>query len=232
MLYRPLGKTEIAISAISFGAGPVSSLLVGDDGDRQRAVVQAALERGINWFDTAATYGAGQSERNLGRILEELKAASRIHVATKVRLTAEDFGNIRQAVRRSFTGSLERLRLPRVTLLQLHNSITAGRGDEPTSVTPSDVLSPGGIADAFEELRAEGLVLHLGITGIGQPAALEEVIRSGRFAAMQTPYHLLNPSAGRLMADDFSETNYGNVIAACAEQRMGELAIRVLAGGA
>ncbi|HVW37257.1 MAG TPA: aldo/keto reductase, partial [Pirellulales bacterium] len=143
-----------------------------------------------------------------------------------------DLADIRGAVRRSFDESLVRLRRSSVTLLQLHNSITARRGDEPTSVTPADVLGPGGIADALEELRAEGLVKHLGLTGIGQPAALEAVIRSGRFAAMQTPYHLLNPSSGRTMSGDFSETNYGNIIAACARQGMGVLAIRVLAGGA
>ena len=232
MLYRPLGKTGIEISAISFGAGPVSSLMVGDDADRQRHVIEAALNRGVNWFDTAATYGAGQSERNLGRVLTELRAASRVYVATKVRLMPADLADIRVAVRRSFEGSLERLRAPRVALLQLHNSITARRGDEPTSVTPADVLGPGGIADAMEELQLEGLALHLGLTGIGQPAALVEVIRSGRFAAMQTPYHLLNPSAGRTMSDCFSETNYGNIIAACARAGMGVLAIRALAGGA
>ncbi len=115
MHYRPLGKTGIEISALSFGAGPVSSLMVGDDRDRQRAVISACLDRGINWFDTAAGYGAGQSERNLGRVLEELEVASRIHVATKVRLTPEDLGDIRAAVRRSFEGSLNRLRLRRVS---------------------------------------------------------------------------------------------------------------------
>jgi aryl-alcohol dehydrogenase-like predicted oxidoreductase len=232
MLYRSLGKTGIEISAISFGAGPVSSLMVGDDGDRQRAVVQRALERGVNWFDTAATYGAGQSERSLGRALEELNAAGQVHVATKVRLMPDDLADIRGAVRRSIDESLDRLRRSSVTLLQLHNSITARRGDEPTSVTPADVLGPGGIADALEELREEGLVKHMGLTGIGQPAALEEVIRSGRFATMQTPYHLLNPSSGRTMAADFTETNFGNIIAACAREGMGVLAIRVLAGGA
>src|SRR4029077_10254009 len=103
---------------------------------------------------------------------------------------------------RSLEKSLDRLRLPRVTLLQLHNSITHERGDEPTSVTPQDVLGQGGVAEAFLQLQAEGLALHLGLTGIGQPAALTEIIRSGLFATMQTPYHLLNPSAGRLMDSD------------------------------
>jgi L-galactose dehydrogenase/L-glyceraldehyde 3-phosphate reductase len=236
MRYRPLGNTGIEISALSFGAGPISTLMVGDDGQRQRAVIQTALDCGINWFDTAATYGGGQSERNLGCVLAELGAAERVHVATKVRLAPEELGDIRSAVRRSFEASLERLKLPRVTLLQLHNSITAGRGDEPTSITPADVLGPGGVAEAFEELQSEGLVRHLGLTGIGQPAAIEQVIRSRRFATMQTPYHLLNPSAGRPMGrpktNGFAETDYGNIIGACAQTGMGVLAIRVLAGGA
>lgn len=232
MLYRPLGNTGIAVSALAFGAGPVSTLMVGDDGDRQRAVIEHALSQGINWFDTAATYGQGQSERSLGRALSELGAASRVHVATKVRLTTDDLGDIRGAVRRSLEESLVRLRLPRVTLLQLHNSITRQRGDEPTSVTPADVLGRGGIAEAFQFLRDARLVEHIGLTGIGQPASLAEVVRSGDFATIQVPYHLLNPSAGRAMSADFTETNYGNIIAECARARMGVLAIRVLAGGA
>ena len=232
MQYRALGKTNIEISALSFGAGPVSSLMVGDDGDRQRAVVRRAVELGINWFDTAATYGAGQSERNLGRVFDELGIAAQVHVATKVRLMPDDLGDIRGAVKRSFEGSLERLQLQRVTLLQLHNSVTRQRGDEPTSVTPQDVLGGSGITAAFEELRAEGLISHLGLTGIGDPTALEELVRSGQFATIQVPYHLLNPSAGRSMPAGFAETNYGNIIAACSQNQMGVLAIRVLAGGA
>jgi aryl-alcohol dehydrogenase-like predicted oxidoreductase len=229
---RVLGRTGIAVSRLAFGAGPISTLMTGSDGDRQREVVAYAIERGVNWFDTAATYGGGASETNLGRILEDLGAASKIQVATKVRLMPEDLPDIRSAVRRSVEGSLQRLRLPRVALLQLHNSITARRGDEPTSITPADVLGSGGVAEAFEVLRREGLALHVGLTGIGQPAAMAEVVRSALFAAIQSPYHLLNPSAGRVMEGDFAETNYGNIIAECAAAKMGVLAIRVLAGGA
>src|SRR5688500_5521139 len=178
MQYRKFGKTGISISAISFGAGPVSQLLVGDNDDRQREVIQHAIQRGVNWFDTAATYGAGQSEQNLGRVLNELTAAGRVHVATKVRLMPEELGDIRGTIRRSIEGSLQRLRLPRVTLLQLHNSITQERGGEPTSITPHDVLGAGGVADCFDELRSEGLALHLGLTGLGNPAALREVVCS------------------------------------------------------
>ena len=232
MEYRTLGKTGLRISGLSFGAGPVSTLMVRDDAQQQVDVVQYAIERGVNWFDTAATYGNGASELNLGRALEGHPASSKIHVATKVRLTMEDPGDIRGAVRRSFEASLSRLRRSHVTLLQLHNSITAQRGDEPTSITSHDVLKAGGVADALDELRESGLVDHLGLTGIGHPSSLAEVVRSGRFDTMQVPYHLLNPSAGREMPSDFPDTNYGNIIAVCAEMQLGILAIRVLAGGA
>jgi len=232
MQYRLLGKTGLQVSALSFGAGPISTLMVGDDVQRQCDVIEYAIERGVNWFDTAATYGNGTSEQNLGRVLDELAAASKVHVATKVRLTADDLGDIRGAVKRSVEASLSRLKLSQVTLLQLHNSITLRRGDDPTSITPDDVLGANGVADAFEDLRNSGLVRHIGLTGIGNPPSLAQVVRSGRFETLQVPYHLLNPSAGHDMPEDFAETNYGNIIATCAETQMGVLAIRVLAGGA
>ncbi|MFN0198116.1 MAG: aldo/keto reductase [Planctomycetaceae bacterium] len=232
MKYRPLGKTGIEVSAVSFGAGPVSGWVALDDTARQIQVVRKAIDAGINWFDTAATYGDGRSEQSLGIALEELGASERVHVATKVRLSDEAFRDIRSFVLRSFEGSLERLRMPGVTLLQLHNSMTAGRGDQPTSVTPQDVLGPQGVLAAFEELRSAGLVKHLGLTGLGDATSMKTVINSGRFATVQTPYNLLNPSAGRDMPADYAETNYGNIFADCARQEMGVFAIRVFCGGA
>lgn len=206
--------------------------MIGDHAEQQRQVIAHAIERGINWFDTAATYGNGRSEDSLGGALQALAAAGRVHVATKVRLQGDDVLDIPDAVRRSVKVSLSRLRLPRVTLLQLHNSVTANRGDEPTSITPADVLGPRGILETFKKLQAEGLVKHLGLTGIGQPAALREVVNSGQFDTMQVPYHLLNPSAGWEFRGRSAEPHYGNIIADCARQDMGVCAIRVLAGGA
>ncbi len=232
MQYRPLGKTGIDVSAVSFGAGPVSGWVALDDTARQIQVVRKAIDAGINWFDTAATYGDGRSEQSLGIALEELGASERVHVATKVRLSDEAFRDIRSFVLRSFEGSLQRLRRPGVTLLQLHNSMTARRGDQPTSVTPRDVLGPQGVLAAFEELRSAGLVKHLGLTGLGDAASMKTVIGSGHFATVQTPYNLLNPSAGQDMPTDYAETNYGNILADCTRQQMGVFAIRVFCGGA
>jgi aryl-alcohol dehydrogenase-like predicted oxidoreductase len=228
MIYRALGRTGLRISAIAFGAGPVSGLMTGTDTDAQRAAVTRAIEAGINWFDTAPGYGQGKSEENLGRVLADL-GAGEVHVATKFRLTDDAFANVGDFVRRSVEESLKRLRLSRVTLLQLHNGITRSRGDEPASITPLDVLGP--VSDAFERVRREGLVDHLGLTGTGDPTALREVIHSGHFETVQVPFNILNPSAG-LACETPGEVNYGNIIADCAAKGMGVFAIRVFAGGA
>ena len=232
MHYVPLGLTGIDVSAIAFGAGPVPELMTFDNIDTQIQVVHRAIEAGINWFDTAATYGDGRSESSLGRALREAGGIGKVHIATKVRLMPDDEGEIGTRVRASVEGSLKRLGVERVTLLQLHNSITARRGDEPTSVTPEDVLGSGGVLAAFRRLQEDGVVEHVGLTAIGQPDAMRRVIQSGEFDTIQVPYNVLNPSAGHAVTADFSETDYGNVIAECGRQNMGVLAIRVFAGGA
>lgn len=231
MEYRCLGRTGIRVSAVSFGAGPISGLMTGSDAELQRQTVAQALAAGMNWFDTAATYGNGQSERSLGAALRDLSAAN-ANVATKVRLMPDELHDIPGSIQRSVAGSLERLGLERVALLQLHNSITARRGDQHTSITPHDVLGVHGVLETFASLRSTGLVQHVGLTGLGDLPSLLEVVRSGGFDTIQATYNLLNPSAGQAVEPDFEETDYGNLIEHCAAQRMGVIAIRVFAGGA
>lgn len=253
MQYRPLGRTGIEVSVVSFGAGPVSALMTSrDKEDQQRRVVQRAIELGINWFDTAATYGDGASEESLGRALSDVSSSGfrvpvsesgnpkpetrnpepPVHVATKVRIPPERTQNLQGYVLQSLEQSLKRLRLPRVTLLQVHNSITARRGDLPTSLSPDDVLGRGGVLSGMLELQGAGLVEHLGMTGLGDPAALTEVLRSNQFATIQAPYNILNPSAGRDMPPEYRESNLGNLFATCQALNVGVFAIRVYAGGA
>jgi len=206
--------------------------MTGNDPQRQQAVLQRAVEFGINWIDTAAGYGSGQSEVNIGRALAQLDAPDRVHVATKARIDIASSEPIADQIRRSFDASLERLNCSHVALLQLHNGLTLRRGDQPASLAPRDVLGTAGVLETFQRLQNEGGCRFIGLTGTGHSEALLEVIRSGSFDTLQVPYHLLNPSAGRAMPSNFSETNYGNVLAACAEQQMGTFAIRVFAAGA
>ena len=73
MEYRVLGRTALRVSALAFGCGDVGGLMVrGAPADRERGVARA-IELGINYFDTAPSYGAGESEKNLGRVLRALR---------------------------------------------------------------------------------------------------------------------------------------------------------------
>src|SRR5271165_4006725 len=106
---RKLGRTGIEVSVLGFGCGAVGGLMInGSAADQERAVARA-LELGINYFDTAAMYGNGQSERNLGRVLKSLKPE--LYLGTKVRVPAAERRNIAAAVNASLEASLERLQL-------------------------------------------------------------------------------------------------------------------------
>lgn len=232
MQYRSLGRTGIGVSSVSFGAGPVSGLLTGDQIDRHDAVVAKAIELGVNWFDTAATYGNGNSERHLGDSLARLKSDRQLHVATKVRVNLTNETDLRPLVVASVKESLSRLKHDRVTLLQVHNSITWNRNDQPTSITPEDVLGPHGLLEGMQQVRAAGLVDHFGLTGIGDADALRTVIRSRKFATIQAPFHLLNPSALRTTPESRCDPDYGGFLRTAHEMEMGIFAIRVFAAGA
>ena len=81
MDYRPLGNTGIDVSEIGFGCGNVGGLMIRGEHGAQVQAVARAMELGINYFDTAPSYGDGQSETNLGRVLKELSAD--VYVGTK-----------------------------------------------------------------------------------------------------------------------------------------------------
>lgn len=219
MNYRVLGRTGLEVSVVGLGAGPVAGLMTGSDIAGQREVVARALAVGINWIDTAPGYGDGQSEASLGRALHELGALAKVHVATKVRLVPADLADVEGAVRRSLAASFARLGLSSVTLLQLHNAITPQRGDLAASLTPADVLEPGGVREAFERVRVDGLVRFAGLTGTGEPAALGALIDSDAFDTIQIPHHVLAPANAGLLDR-------------CRARQVGVFAIRVFAGGA
>lgn len=231
--HRVLGRTRLLVSCIAFGAGPVSGLMTGENFESQAETLGALSQLGINWIDTAAGYGNGSSEANIGRILAEMPRDHRkLHVATKVRIDVESTLSFKDQVRFSLEASLRRLQLPKVSLLQLHNGITSAQGDEASSVSVADVLDSGGILDALKAVQAEGQADFIGLTGTGTVESMRRVIRTGEFDTIQVPYNLLNPSAGQLVAEDFPEKNYGNILEDCSREGMGCFVIRIFAGGA
>jgi aryl-alcohol dehydrogenase-like predicted oxidoreductase len=225
--YRQLGRTGLEVSALGFGCGAVGGLLVKGDQEDMRRVVARAIELGINYFDTARIYGDGKSEANLGLVLEELGAD--VVVGTKVRLRAEEMGDIEPAVIASVEGSLERLRMERVDLVQLHNPVALERQPDRAWVSVADVESA---IRAFQMLQQQGRVRHWGINGLGETEAVQEVVASRQAETIQCCFNLLNPSAGLPVPDGFPFQNYGGLINKAAAMGMGVMAIRVLAAGA
>ena len=226
MDYRPLGSTGIRVSEIGFGCGNVGGLMIrGEHGDQVKAAARA-MELGINYFDTAPSYGDGQSEINLGRVLKELSAD--VYVGTKFRVTTHEPGRIRGNVIASVEESLTRLQREQVDLIQMHNHVASMAEDG--SVTPEEAL--GEVVDALRELREQGKVRFWGMTAVGETAALHRVIDSATLHTVQSVYNLVNPSAGSSVPPGFDMPDHGNLIERASANGMGVLVIRVLAAGA
>ena len=227
MQLRVFGRTGMQFSVLGFGCGAVGGFMVrGDPGDQERTIARA-IAAGVNYFDTAVLYGNGESEKNLGRVLQKLKPAN-VVVGTKVRLPADEFGRIADTLRISLEGSLARLRLDRVDILHLHNPITEKGGGSALSVR--QVLDD--VMPAFERLRQQGKIGFLGMTAVGDTAALHQVIDAGVFDSAQVVYNMLNPSAADALPPDYPAQDYGRLFDSTKAAGVGVVGIRVLAGGA
>jgi aryl-alcohol dehydrogenase-like predicted oxidoreductase len=189
----------------------------GSPADQERTIGRA-LDAGVNYFDTAVLYGNGESEKNLGRILARLKPRDAV-VGTKVRLPP-DCASIAGEIAKSLEGSLRRLGLEQVGILHLHNPITSAR----------QVLDE--VVPAFEALRRQGKVRFLGITAIGDTAAIREVIDARVFDSAQVTYNMLNPSAASTLPANYPAQDYGLLLDRANAAGVGVVGIRVLAGGA
>src|SRR5215831_8192563 len=231
MNYRSIGKTGLKVSEIGFGCGNNAVLMVKASYEEQLNAVRHALDRGINYFDTAFAYGLGKSEENLGRILNELKAPA--VVSTKIRLEADALTDVKAATIRAVEAGLHRLQRDRVDFIQLHTRVTM----EPSSgkrfsLTPENVLGRNGVIEGFKAMRDRHKLGYFGFSGLGDTRALHQLVDSGEFHAFQAYYNLLNPSAGQRVPMDFSALDYDLIIDRAVSKGMGAFIIRVLAGGA
>jgi aryl-alcohol dehydrogenase-like predicted oxidoreductase len=227
MQLRVFGRTGMQLSVLGFGCGAVGGVMVrGDPADQER-VVARALDVGVNYFDTAVLYGDGESEKNLGRVLRKLKPANAV-VGTKVRVPPGEFGRIADAVTMSLEGSLARLGLDHVDIFHLHNPITESGGGSALGVR--QVLDE--VVPAFERLRQQGKMRFLGISAVGDTAALHQVIDAGVFDSAQIVYNMLNPSAAEELPANYPAQDYRRLFDRTKAAGVGVVGIRVLAGGA
>ncbi len=181
MELRQLGGSEIRVSRVGLGCNNFGGRI---DRDATRSVVEAALDAGVTFFDTADIYGnRGGSERLLGEILEGRR--ENVVLATKFGMDMGDGATARGSaayVRRAIEGSLGRLRPDHVDVYYLH---------QPDASTPiAETLG------ALDELVRAGKVRAIGCSNFTaqQLAEAEHVARehgSVRFVALQNQYSLL-----------------------------------------
>jgi aryl-alcohol dehydrogenase-like predicted oxidoreductase len=224
---RPFGPDNMPVPLLGFGCGGVGGLMVRGTATEQERAIARAIEAGINYFDTAVQYGDGASEQHLGGILRGLGATDAL-VGTKVRLRSAEFGGIAAAVTASLDGSLRRLQRAQVEIFHLHNEITMAGGGE--SLSLRQVMEE--VVPAFQSLRAAGKLRLLGLTAVGETAALKQAIGSGVFGSAQVVYNMLNPSAGTALPADYPAQDYGQLFGDTHRASVGVVGIRVLAGGA
>ncbi len=178
MRQNPLGRSELTVSAVGLGCNNFGRRL---DKDGTRAVLDAALDHGITFMDTADIYGGGgASEQLMGELLEGRR--DRVVLATKFGMDLGEDGDVprgsRAYARRAVEASLARLRTDVIDLYYLH---------EPDGVTPL-AESMGALA----ELADEGKIRTFGVSNL-DAAQLREVVAVGddRLVALQNEYNLL-----------------------------------------
>lgn len=190
---RPLGGTGLLVSPLCIGCAPLGDMPetfeYGVDEGRASATLEAVFGSPINFLDTAASYGDGESERRIGRVLARMGGLPEgVVLATKADrdLKTGEFSG--EQMRRSVERSLALLGLDRLQLVYLH---------DPEHETYRRIMAPGGPVEVLVALRDEGVIEHLGVAG-GPVDLMTRYVRTGLFEAAITHnrYTLVDRSAG------------------------------------
>lgn len=217
MEYRRLGRTDLRVSEVGYGGAPAGlrNYIGTWEPESEEAAasieqtVQRAIELGINYFDTAPSYGAGRSEELLGRglrgRLDEVIVATKLH------------GSDAEDVRRSVEASLVRLETDHIDVLQYH-------GTWYTDEQVRNILRPGGVLAGMQALRDERLVRFIGFTTEGVNGAVSELIATGAFDVLQICYNLL-------FQHPYEPSRQAGAIYEAAARDMGVVAMRPLTSG-
>jgi aryl-alcohol dehydrogenase-like predicted oxidoreductase len=200
---QPFGRTGHESTRTIFGAAALSRV-TQDEADQ---TLEVLLRYGVNHIDVAAGYG--DAELRVAPWLK--KHPGRFFLATKTGCRTYD--EARQDIHRS----LERLGVPRVDLIQLHNLADPIEWDV--------ALSPNGALDACVEAREQGLVRFIGVTGHGSQIAATHLRSLERFDfdSVMLPYNYL------MMQDAHYAAMFGRVVARCGERNVAVQTIKAIA---
>ncbi|NLO33960.1 MAG: aldo/keto reductase, partial [Candidatus Hydrogenedentes bacterium] len=172
MHYKTLGKSALKVSIISFGAWQIGDPeFWGDDNETDvDGVVGAAIDAGINLFDTAEIYGDGQSEEILGKALRGRR--DKVYIASKASTDSCTPDKLRTACE----NSLRSLGVDHMDLYQVHWPFTAAPYEE--------------IIPVLEKLQQEGKIREIGVSNFG-PKNLKNWMKNGSAVSNQIGYNIL-----------------------------------------
>jgi aryl-alcohol dehydrogenase-like predicted oxidoreductase len=177
MDYRQLGRTDMRVSAISFGAWAIGGSWGDVDDEASMRALHAAIDAGTNFIDTADVYGDGRSERLVARLRRE-RPLDTIHVATKAgrRLPAQTVeGYSRENLTAWVERSLQNLATDAIDLLQLH-------------CPPSDLIRRDEVFGILDDLVTAGKLRYYGVS----VETVEEALASMRHPNVQTVQIIFN----------------------------------------
>ena len=212
MKYRRLGDTEISVSEVGFGVWTVSTGWWGEvDDERSIRIMREAHERGINYFDTADTYGSGKGETLLADAFGHMRES--IVISTKI---GYDFYNhtARRGqqerpqdwsegfIRFALEQSLKRLDTDYVDFLQLHN-------------TKMDAIENDALFALMEDFKDEGKIRAYGVALGPKIGWLEEGVRAMRernISGVQMIHNVLEQDPGRGLIETARETGTSLVV--------------------
>ena len=205
MQTRQLGKTDLFITPLGFGSWAVGGggwqFGWGSQDDSESiAAINRALDRGVNWIDTAAVYGLGHSEEIVAQALKG--RAGRPYIFTKCSMVWDEKGNIshslkRDSIRREVEDSLRRLQVEAVDLYQIHWP------------DPERDIEEGW--STLSDLKREGKVRYIGVSNFN----VEQLQRSmdiDRVDTLQPPYSLIHPDVEDEILPFCEENGIGAIV--------------------
>jgi len=195
---RTLGKTRLKVSVIGFGGIPIQKLPMRET----RKLIKEAIDRGINFFDTAQGYG--DSETKIGEGTKEKRDKCIIATKSPCRTEKEVLSHVNKA--------LKRLKTDYIDLYQIHHV------SKPFEL--KKVLSPRGALEGLLKLKKAGKIRHIGVTG-HNPSVLQEAIeKSEEFETVQFPFNIVEDEE-----DKFS------LLRIAKKLNVGTIIMKPLAGG-
>ena len=186
---RPLGATGLQVTPICLGAAPLGNMpetfSYEVPEERALATIRAFFAGPLNFLDTAASYGDGESERRIGIVLRELGGLPPGFVlASKADRDMQSGAFTGEQMRRSVERSLRLLGLAQLQLVYLH---------DPEHISFEEAMQPGGPVEVLLQCKEEGLIAHLGVAG-GPIDLMIRFVETGLFevAISHNRYTLLN----------------------------------------